>query len=323
MPPGLALIVDHGLRPGSNRTADQAAKQAAVLGHEPKILVWKHGKVPKTQAAYRAGRSALLAHACQNAGVTELWTGHQQDDQAETLMLRLSKGSGLLGLSGMALSTWLGNTRLRRPLLTISKSQILAELNQRGLRGLQDPSNEDLTYPRVVWRKYLASNPSLKPQLIDLSQRVGAKRNAALVTATELPVRIWAPGCLDLGESLRYMPATTQQEILAACVRWVGGRAFAPLNHLLRFLSSPQRNGAACTTGGTVMTWRRTQNIYELRPEWRRPSDPDPYSVRTDQTQNGLWFPKNQVRYGGVIVGETPRLDQEFVTKKTPMPFRD
>ncbi len=323
MPTGLALIVDHGLRPESRAEAEQAAKQAQALGHMAQILTWHHGEVPKTQAAYRAGRYALLAQACQTAGIEELWTGHQQDDQAETLMLRLSKGSGLMGLSGMAAQTWLGNTRLCRPLLTLPKTEILAELKRRGLEGLQDPSNEDPAYPRVMWRTHLTANLALKDRLIDLSQRIGGLRNQALAHAPSLPIHIQAPGHLYIDQSLKDLPGASRYEVLAACVRWVGGRVFAPLESLIAFVSSPQKSASSATAGGVVLTWRQAQGVYELRPERRRPTDPDPLSIRAAETQDGLWLPGNQARYGGLIIGESPRLDHEFATKKTPSLLRD
>lgn len=323
MPPGLALIVDHGLRPGSRQEAEQAAAQATSLGHESKILTWQHGEVPKTQAAYRAGRYALLAQACQRAEIEELWTGHQEDDQTETLMLRLSKGSGLMGLSGMAKRTWLGNTRLFRPLLTVGKAKILEELELRGLEGIQDPSNHDPAYPRVIWRAYLLSKPELKRQLVDLAQRIGELRNLALSLASELPIQPCAPGHIFLDSSLKDLPFAAQYEVLAACVRWVGGKAFAPLEPMLRFLSSPQKSAAAATAGSTILTWRQAKGAYELRPEQRRPSDPDPMASREMETRQGLWLPGNQARYGGLIIGEAPRLDHEFATKNTPSPFKD
>ena len=300
MPPGLALIVDHGLRPDSRREAERAADQARALGHQPKILTWDHErdqsrdqksnqrgdsekvfkidafkteasktKVPRTQAAYRAGRYALLAGACHRYGIDRLWTGHQGDDQAETLLLRMSMGSGLMGLSGMAQSTWLGNTRLYRPLLTKSKSDILRWLKDRGLSATYDPSNGDPAYPRVAWRGALTLRPEMRAHLSALSRDMGQIRNRVLQDIPQHEVRVHGPGILTLGGQICTLNRALLHELLAACVRWIGGRVFAPLDRVIDFVQTPPRSRAQIATGSTLISWRRDLQVFTLVPEVR------------------------------------------------------
>ena len=341
MPPGLALIVDHGLRSGSRQEAAMAAAMARDLGHEAQILTWRPGRVPKTQAAYRAGRYALLAKACYEHKIEEIWTGHQSDDQCETLLLRLSMGSGLMGLSGMAQRTWLGNTPLFRPILHITRAEILRRLRAKGLKAIEDPTNEDPAYPRVIWRRYLSQNPKIRKQALELSLRIGALRNQALAAISSDTVHLRGPGILKISGAVKNLPRESMHELLAACVRWVGGRAFAGLEDLIRFVRSPQRSGARIGTGGTLTSWQKSLDAFTMAPENRTPKtstqergdfahliDRDVdldlvhqakalIEARVQETQNCLWLPHNQMRSGGLILGIRPRFDHEFITKST------
>ena len=345
---GYAFIVDHGLRATSGSEAETAAKQAQDLGLEPKILTWLPQETPRTQAAYRAGRYALLAQACQTHQVDELWMGHHLDDQCETLMLRLSMGSGLMGLSGMAAKTWIGNARLIRPLLGVTKDQILERLKSLGEDWISDPSNQNRAYPRVMWRAYLTENPDLKAKLSDLGRGVGGLRNQSLASIPSRAVQVMAPGVLRLDESAQDLAPSVLYELLSACVRWVGGRAFSNVSDLVHFVQKPGHSGQSVGTGGTLTSWQRKLQAFTMVPEVRAPEvereatsdlldrvDPSMVDMklvqravpllqrRQAESEAGLWFPGKQSRNGGLIVGEIPRFDHEFATKSTPLPWED
>lgn len=329
MPPGRALIVDHGLRAGSRDEAQWAAQRAEELGHRAQILTWKHDQVPRTQAAYRAGRYALLAKACQDQGIGELWTGHQADDQGETVVLRLSKGSGLLGLSGMAYKSWIGNTRLVRPLLTTSKSQILTWLKDRDLDFVQDPSNQDMAYLRVQWRHFLDDQPRLNLKAQTLSKQVGGLRNANLRVLSEIQLEVEESGVVRLPLDLDHLCLAAKHELLTACARWVGGVAIPRVSSLIQFMAQNPSVGQQAAAARTLL-WRRKDGFLMV-PEnrsWQGPQQADPYeraqpllARRQKQRQNGLWFPGDQARQGGIIVGQGPRLDHVFATKSTLSPL--
>lgn len=163
-PSGLSVdvaTVDHGLRVGSAREADWVAERARALGFSHTTLVWG-GQKPGSalQARAREARYALLvAHArgAKTTGDTPIAvvTAHTADDQAETLIMRLGRGSGLDGLAGMAPSRPLlpdGSVRLVRPLLGLSKGFLAATLKETGGDWLDDPSNERLDFERVRLR---------------------------------------------------------------------------------------------------------------------------------------------------------------------------
>src|SRR5690242_6972547 len=136
----IAVTVDHGLRKDAAREARDVKRLAHTLGIEHRTLRWQ-GTKPKTgvQAAAREARYRLLAKAARASGAMHVATAHTRDDQAETLLMRLLRGSGISGLSAMAAETERGGVRLLRPLLEISKAELIATLQAAGIVFADDP----------------------------------------------------------------------------------------------------------------------------------------------------------------------------------------
>jgi tRNA(Ile)-lysidine synthase len=155
-PPVLVATVDHALRPEAAEEAAFVAYEAAALGLPHRTLVWT-GDKPATgiQEAAREARYRLLVRHARESGASHLVTAHTLDDQAETVMMRLSRGSGLSGLSGMRRETDRQGIRHVRPLLEVAKSLLLDQCRQQGWRFVTDPSNADERYARVRWRRLM------------------------------------------------------------------------------------------------------------------------------------------------------------------------
>lgn len=158
-----AFSIDHGLRAESAQEASHVARWCAALNIPHRTLVWK-GEKPSSglQAAARAARYRLLCEAANSIGATAILTGHTRDDQAETVFMRLSRGSGPQGLSAMApVSTIAGGAgapvALMRPLLDESRADLTTFLHDRGQDFISDPSNDDPAYERVNVRALLAA----------------------------------------------------------------------------------------------------------------------------------------------------------------------
>ena len=130
-----ALVVDHGLQGASDVVAEEAGRQCRALGLDPVDVV----RVEVPEAAAREARHAAFAEAAARRAARAVLLGHTLDDQAETVLLGLARGSGSRSLSGMAARRGV----LRRPLLHLRRSdteQVCADL---GLTPWQDPTNED------------------------------------------------------------------------------------------------------------------------------------------------------------------------------------
>src|ERR1700694_1397517 len=133
-------------------------------------LRWTATK-PKTglPAAARTARYRLLAQAARAHGATHILTAHTRDDQAETLLMRMLRGSGIAGLAAMARESERDGVLLARPLLNISKSQLIATLNKAKIGFADDPTNRDPSFTR----------PRLRTLIPVLAAEGGDSRNLA------------------------------------------------------------------------------------------------------------------------------------------------
>jgi len=185
--------VDHGLRAAASAEAEWVAKQAEALGLPAHILVWS-GEKPATaiQSAARTARYSLLSGLIERLELpcpTGLLVGHHLDDQAETFLMRLARGSGIDGLAAMQPERWLARDRkgvLRRPLLGLDKANITATLTRLGVGWLDDPSNANPTFERVRVRHALGLLQGLgvAADAIATSSRRLTRSRAALEHAT-------------------------------------------------------------------------------------------------------------------------------------------
>ncbi|WP_290810247.1 tRNA lysidine(34) synthetase TilS [Ferrovibrio sp.] len=153
----LPLIVDHRLRAESTKEARHVAGLLRRAGLTPKILTWDAKQKPSAnrQAAAREARYALLSDACAKAGIRHLLLAHHRDDQAETVLLRALRGSGVDGLAAMQPRATRDGLILLRPLLDLPKVRLVATLKKRKQAWVEDPSNASLSFQRVRVRAAL------------------------------------------------------------------------------------------------------------------------------------------------------------------------
>jgi tRNA(Ile)-lysidine synthase len=191
-PPRLVVLtVDHGLRAGSADEARRVVGWAAARGLPAQILTWTGAK-PATgiQAAAREARYRLMRHWCDDHGFGPLVTAHTLDDQAETVLMRLARGSGVEGLGAMPAET-LEPWHVLRPLLSVPRARLLATLAVRGQPAIDDPSNRDTAFERVRTRALLAhlAEAGLSGRHIALAAARLRRANAALEGAVQAAER--------------------------------------------------------------------------------------------------------------------------------------
>ncbi|WP_409192081.1 tRNA lysidine(34) synthetase TilS [Bradyrhizobium sp. RDM4] len=184
----VVVTVDHGLRVEAAREAREVKRLAAALGLAHRTLRWRGAK-PNTglPAAAREARYRLLAQAARATGATHVLTAHTRDDQAETLLMRLLRGSGIAGLSAMARVTTRDGIALARPLLDVPKSQLIATLKRARIGFADDPTNRDTAYTRPRLRALLpqlAREGGNDRNLVRLAARL-ARANAAVEVLTD------------------------------------------------------------------------------------------------------------------------------------------
>jgi tRNA(Ile)-lysidine synthase len=170
----VAVTVDHGLRPEAAREARDVKRLARSLEVAHRTLRWT-GTKPNTglPAAARAARYRLLAQAARSNGATHILTAHTRDDQAETLLMRMLRGSGIAGLAAMTRVSEREGLWLARPLLNVSKAQLVATLNRARINFADDPTNRDVSYTR----------PRLRALMPALAEEGGDSKNLARLAA--------------------------------------------------------------------------------------------------------------------------------------------
>jgi tRNA(Ile)-lysidine synthase len=250
----IAATVDHGLRREGAAEAAFVAKVCAGLHVPHAILAAGMEETANLQAAARARRYALLGGWAREAGAAGLLTAHHLEDQAETLLLRLLRGSGLAGLAAIR-RVRPGDVPVYRPLLAWRRAELAAIVRHAGLASVADPSNTDLRFDRARLRRRLADTDWLDP--VPLARSAGAlgEAEAALAWATE---RLLEDRFDGEGLAAHDLPAELRRRlVLAVLARFGGppprGEAVARLLATLAAGRTATLAGVRCS-GGAV--WR-------------------------------------------------------------------
>ncbi len=273
-----ALIVDHGLRDGSAREAAQAQAWCASAGLPARVLTWT-GEKPTSgvQAAARRARYRLLAATANALGIGVILTGHTADDQAETVLMRLSRGAGPAGLAGMSEQTQIAAAagdpvRLARPLLAFTRRQMTATVRAFDQDFIDDPSNEDSSYERARVRRRLqeaaGDGPLNADALLSLSVRM-AHEAAGTEVAERREFRAlagvftrWGGASLRLSQMDRMRGASPG--LVRRLIRGVSGADYAPdIGAAADAAAAAVADGAA-TLGGALLK-RHGEALWILR----------------------------------------------------------
>ena len=261
----LALTVDHGLRDASAGEARQVAGWCQALGVSHQILHWRGNKPHSDiQAAARQARYALLTEACRQKGINSLLLGHQFEDQAETFLMRLGRGSGVDGLAAMASVREWNGVRLLRPLLGISRQRLRTTLEAFGQPWIEDPSNNDQRFARVRARDVLEdlAKAGISPSRMVATARRMQRVRAALEHATAQLMREavhWEQAGFAV---LRPTPLFAAPEeiglrMLARVLMAVGGQEYPPrlvrLERLYGWLRQSPKAGGRTLLGCRIL----------------------------------------------------------------------
>jgi tRNA(Ile)-lysidine synthase len=238
--PHAVLIVDHGLRNDSAKEATLVAEWATRAGFKSHILNW-HGSKPRSdvEAQARNARYALLGEWCRKQGVAQLLVAHTRDDQAETFLLRLGRGSGVDGLSSMSpraafpLKGYDG-IQLIRPLLAAGRSELREFLAGRGTDWLEDPMNADSRFARARVRELLPRLESAGVSTSRIAQAAAhlARAREALDEETraflERHSRFGTRSFLLDGRALKLIPREIGLRALSVSLMRVGEGQYRP-----------------------------------------------------------------------------------------------
>ncbi|NIZ08952.1 tRNA lysidine(34) synthetase TilS [Pseudooceanicola sp. HF7] len=255
------VTVDHGLRPAARAEAEEVARQAANLGVPHDILTWTDwdGEGNLQDQARRA-RYALMCNWAEAKGITQIALGHTADDQAETFLMRLSRSAGVDGLSGMSARRRMGAVTFVRPLLDTHRDCLRHYLRARGVKWIEDPSNEDERFDRVRARQVLKA---LEPLGISAQGISETTKNLASVRST----LAWYSFCeaqkiveFDHGDILfsragfRVLQPEIARRLLIQALLWVSGADYPPRRRAMAMALEAVRSGTGMTLHGCAIT---------------------------------------------------------------------
>lgn len=259
-----AATVDHGLRAGSRAEALHVAEICAGIGVAHDILTID---VPRDgqglQGDARKVRYEALTDWAGRAGIGHVATAHHADDQAETLVMRLRRGSGVAGLSGIRPVRTATGIAIVRPLLGWRKEELAEIVASAGLASVDDPSNRDSRFDRTGARVLLARNPELHP--------VRLARSAAALQEADQALD-WAAGQLwrervnaPVDGSLAFvhggLPAELKRRLLVRIFQTLAPAAKSRGGDVVDLLAKLEAGGVATLAGlfcegGTVWKFK-------------------------------------------------------------------
>lgn len=314
-----AVTVDHGLRPGAAAEAAGVAALCARLGVAHDILRWDRpdGAGGNLMAAARAARFGLIA-GWAAARVDAVVLAHTLDDQAETVLMRLLRGSGVDGLSGMTGRRRAQGLLWLRPFLGVRRAALREGLRARGIGWVEDPTNADPQYLRVRARQALAAlaamglGPEGLAATADRLRRARAVLEAEARRAQQAMVRDEG-GTLWIEAAVATLAPETRDRLFAhLLMEWTGAPYRPRLAALHRWQTGGTLAGAVLapaapggSPGGGWRLWREARAVAGLEVpagalwdgRWRA-EGPDPATVIRALGQGGLAILSRQAAAG-------------------------
>jgi len=239
------FCVDHNLRAGSADEAMLAQARARAWGFKADILTWKTAPMSSgLQDKARRARYGLIGAAMRERGIAYLLTGHTEDDQAETCLMRYDRGTDWRGAAGMAprvyAPVWpeLARASVLRPLLCHSREDLRRYNRACGLKWSEDPSNTNRSFTRIRARDYLKHRPSQRRLMLGTAREMSEGRRAENIRLKkwfELNVQVSAYGFIE-------MKAVPPREALLHILRISAGQG-----HMIDGVALERLKGAMAT----------------------------------------------------------------------------
>lgn len=252
----MVATVDHGLRAESAEEARQVHRAAHALSLPHATLLWRRDTdAGNLMANARDARLRLLSGWALRNELPVVMLGHTADDQAETLMMRLARGSGIDGLAAM--SEWRDafGTRWLRPMLGVGRAELRDWLTAKGIGWIDDPSNDNDDFERIRMRKAIAAMGLDPSALARAAGHIGEARDAlsqfAAQAAGDAEIR---QGTITLSrQPFRDAPSEIRRRLLVASCRWITGADYPPRRATVLHALNAIASGSRVTLDGTLI----------------------------------------------------------------------
>ena len=252
-----AATVNHGLRNGAEAEARQAAILCESLGIEHSLLYWRGWDMQgNLQNQARRARYTLLTDWAKSKQIAMLALGHTADDQAETILMRMARASGVTGLSGMPVRRTVEGVTVFRPLLQISRKMLRHYLDQHSIPWSEDPSNDDPRFERVRVRQAMELLEPLGLTPLTLSQvaeNVSKAREAldwyTFLAARDIAMVTAGSVMIDL-RKFRTLPVEIARRLLVRSMNWISSAEYPPRRNAVSDALDAIRSGKSLTLHG-------------------------------------------------------------------------
>ena len=287
------VTIDHHLRSDSRTEADHVKIKAESLGHSHDILDWRYEtNTGNFQAAASKARKQLISTWAKKKCINVVLLGHTADDQAETFLMRLARGSGVDGLACMNRSKKLYDIEWFRPLLSFQREDLRYYLDFQNIKWFDDPSNENIRYTRVKARKLLKELEILgirQRVLLETAERMGKAKevlNDAAREAGEEYLRLREWGDIEVDKKLFEVTRhETYLRLLAHIIKFISGSMYRTrFSELKQFVSALIEPTFKARTIGGVIARPLNEKTLVLRREPRVP-----IFVKDAPAKNFIW----------------------------------
>lgn len=314
------VSIDHGLGPHSAEVAAGVARWAKLQGALGIVRSVTVAAGPSLEAAARAARYAALAKFTSESGAAVILTGHSASDQAETVLMRILRGTGPTGLAGIPTRRMLGGAvPIVRPLLAFTRAEVLAYSAARGLCPWSDPMNRDLDIQRVRVRTQVlpalrAENPRLDEALLRLAE--SAAEWAEVIDDLARPLAMFPLDCRTLTQHKAAVRKRAIMIALDAAGIEVGTVHLEAIDDLVRRAPAGETRidvpGAQLVRSYDALDLRRPRQLPTARPDLVAP--PGPYVLRGLQ-------PGDRMRPAR-LKGRSKKLSDLYIDTKVPRSVR-
>lgn len=307
----VVIHIDHGLSPGSTKVAEEVVAWARAQGASAVVRRVQVDGDASLEAAAREARYDAFETLAAELGLSAIFLAHTARDQAETVLMRILRGTGPAGLAGIAAERDL----YVRPLLEIPRSMIDEYVAERALPTWTDPMNADPAFTRVRVRDQLlpmlrAENPALDDALCRLAD--STREWLAVIDAQAAPFAQLPIACRELAEQL---PAIRKRAIAIALERAGLGYDAVHLEAIDEMIAAPAAGERAIDLpgGGLVRSYDALRQRSALPAEDLRAPD-GPYALR-------VWQPGDRMKPAR-LKGRSRKLSDLFIDLKVPRELR-
>ncbi len=287
------FTVDHGLRAEAVKEAEGVAALCADWDLYHETLHWIGKKSPSNlQAQARAARFQLLLSRAHELNCDALALAHHLDDQAETFLTRLSRGSGVYGLAAIRSRRLDTIIPVERPLLTTPKSRLIASLREHGIEWFDDPSNENEAFTRIKARKLLPELTKVGLTAERIAETARSMERAAnaldewVERAFKSQGKVHPLGVVRLNLCVfEDLPCEVVLRLLARSIRFVSGAEYTARLSSLEGSYQSILEGRKSTTVSDTVLFQHGSSLYLFREFGRKGIAP----IELNGSETGIW----------------------------------